>query len=299
MFLQRLCLPFVRDVHVDADISRDVSPSLTRSTASDKGIVTDFHFVDRPAQSLSVLERQRFIANFESALQSLQAWSFQKAWVPTVPRKLRVVVAPEFRISRALVPAWEGRGGVIEFPAHRVAAGRAAIVHELAHVFFPNGNRFLAEGLAIYLQALLGENPAFPNFSQPLHEAARNRLHDLLPAVASGDAAALDSLHLASLDAIPTPNPLTLEIGGRFCGEDNNGQATLYCLAGSFVKFLSDAHGLALFRRLYVRTPLRAGELDAGSVNRWLEVYGRSLTELEATWKSLLTEMRVLSRVSG
>ncbi len=41
----------------------------------------------------------------------------------------------------------------MEFPAWRVNAGKAAILHELAHVFFPNGNRFLAEGLAVYLQA--------------------------------------------------------------------------------------------------------------------------------------------------
>jgi hypothetical protein len=166
----------------------------------------------------------------------------------------------------------------------------------LAHVFFPNGNRLLAEGLAIYLQALLGRNPAFPNFSRPLHAAARDHVCDVLPAFATGDTAALDAFSFASLDAIPTPNPLTLEIEGRFCGEDKDGQTTLYCLAGSFVQFLIDVYGLALLRHLYIRTPLRVGELDAGPVNRWHEVYGRSLADLEDEWKSVLASTCVPSR---
>jgi hypothetical protein len=33
----------------------------------------------------------------------------------------------------------------MEFPAWRVMAGEAAIMHELVHVYFPNGNRLLAE----------------------------------------------------------------------------------------------------------------------------------------------------------
>ncbi len=288
-----------QDAHANASVSSidcDTSLSSAAAIKSDERIATDFRFGDGPAQSLSALERQQFIADFENAAKSLRAWSLRQEWDATVPRNLRVLVSSEFRISRALVPAWEGRSGTIEFPARRVVTGRAAIVHELAHVFFPSGNRLLAEGLAIYLQALLGRNPAFPNFSQPLHEAACNQLCSVLPAFAAGDTAAFDAFHVASLDAIPTPNPLTLEIGGRFCGEDKDGQATLYCLAGSFVQFLIDAYSLALFRRLYMRTPLRVGELDAGSAHRWREVYGRSLTDLEAEWKAMLARTRVPSR---
>jgi hypothetical protein len=299
MLLQRLYPALLQGGLVGSAIARGVSALSAYSTEYAGRVATDFRFIDRSAsQSLSASERQRFIADFDDAVKSLQRWSLEQAWASGAPHVLRVCVSPQFRISRALVPAWEGHSGVIEFPVRRVVAGQAAIVHELTHVFFPNGNRFLAEGLAIYLQALLGRNPTFPNFSQPLHEAARHRLNDVVPASRAGDAAVLDAFHLASLDAIPTPNPLTLEIGGRFCGEDKDGQATLYCLAGSYVQYLIESHGFALFRRLYTRTPLRVGELDAGSADRWLEVYGRSLFDLESQWKSLLTETGMPSRIS-
>lgn len=299
MLLQWLYPPSLRDALVDAGISRDVFPRPACSTEYAGHLATDFRFGDGSAHSLSDSVRRGFIADFEDAVKSLRLWSLERGWAPSAPRKLRVFVSPQFRISRGLVPAWEGRDGTIEFPARRVAAGQAAIVHELTHVFFPNGNRLLAEGLAIYLQALLGRNPTFPNFSQPLHQAAHDRLRDVLPAYAAGDVAALDAFHLASLDVIPTPNPLTLEIGGRFCGEDKDGQGTLYCLAGSFIQFLIETDGFALFRRLYERTPLRIGALDAGSAQRWSAVYDSALAVFEARWKSLLAEMVVPSRISA
>jgi hypothetical protein len=291
MLLQWFYPLFSKDARADAGVSRVASPGSAGTIEYDgKAVTAEFRFVDGPSGSLSAIERQAFIADFENAAKNLRAWSLRQRWaVPALP-KLGVVIAAAFRISRALVPAWEGRSGIIEFPARRVAAGRAAIVHELTHVFFPNGNRLLAEGLAIYLEALLGRNPAFPNFSQPLHESARHHLLRLLPAFASGDTTALERISIAPLDAIPTPNPLTLEIGGCFCGEDKDGQAAIYSLAGSFVQFLIDTRGLGKFRSLFARTPLRARELDAGSSNRWRDVYGQSLTDLDRAWKSMLAE---------
>jgi hypothetical protein len=299
MRLQWLYPLFWQDAHANASTSPDVSAlPLGRSVGFGEPIATAFHFGDAPTHALSAAERQGFVEDFEDAAKALRAWSLLHAWSVAAPQSFRVFVSAKYGISRALVPAWEGQGGTIEFPLRRVLAGQAAIVHELAHVFFPNGNRLLAEGFAIYLQALLGRNPGFPNFSQPLHEAARDRLGDVLPSFAGG-AAASGAFHLASLDAIPTPNPLTLEIGGRFCGEDKEGQGTLYCLAGSFVQFLIEAHGLGLFRRLYMLTPLRVRELDAGFADRWVEVYGRSLTDIEKKWKSLLVKMCIPLRAFG
>jgi hypothetical protein len=89
--------------------------------------------------------------------------------------ELRVVVSDQYQISKSLVPAWSGRAGQMEFPSRRVIAREAAIAHELIHVFFPNGNRFLAEGLAVYVQTAIGGNPAFPNFGKPLHELVREQ----------------------------------------------------------------------------------------------------------------------------
>lgn len=299
VLFQQFYEPFAQGALVDARISRDVSPPPPYLAEYDGCVVVDFCFVDGSAQSIAGLEQSRFIADFENALKSLRAWSLEQAWVQALLPNLQVVVSPEFRISRALVPAWNGRSGTIEFPARRVIAGQAAIVHELTHVFFPSGNRLLAEGLAIYLQALLGPNPTFPNFFQPLHQAALDRLYDTMPAARSSASSVLDEFQLASLDAIPTPNPLTLEIGGRFCGEDKDGQATLYCLAGSFVEFLINGYGLERFHRLYNLTPLRIGELDAGSTRRWLEAYDLSLSDLETRWKAFLTDMSSSFRISG
>jgi hypothetical protein len=289
--------PLFQSADANGSFSRDTSALSLRLGAKARArIAPEFHFADAGAGSLSSSERQRFVTDFEHAAEGLQAWSLRRAWSLAVPRKLRVFVSSEFRISRALVPAWEGRSGTIEFPARRVFAGEAAIVHELTHVFFPNGNRLLAEGLAVYLQALLGRNPAFPNFSQPLHASACRRLEAVLPAFAAGDASVLGSFRLASLDATPTPSPLTLEIAGCVCGEEKEGQATLYCLAGSFVQFLIDAYGFALFCHLYMHTPLWVGKLHAGSAKRWVEIYDKPLSDLEDEWKTVLASARIAAR---
>src|SRR3954464_8904465 len=73
----------------------------------------------------------------------------------------------------ALVPAWQGERGRIGFDSGRVNGGRAADLHELIHVYAPNGNRFLAEGLAVYGHQHLGGHPAFPNFRRDLAEMVR------------------------------------------------------------------------------------------------------------------------------
>ena len=176
----------------------------------------------------------------------------------------------------------------MEFPSWRVASRKAAIAHELVHVFFPSGNRFLAEGLAVYLQAEIGGNPAFPNFGRPLHELARELLHEMIPAFSPGHPDSLAQLHLADLDAIATPGPLELKVGGDLYGEEPRGQARIYPLAGSFVQFLIETRGLEQFRVLYGRTPLAPFEQAAGSRERWFDVYGLSFTALESEWKSLI-----------
>ena len=87
-------------------------------------------------------------------------------------------------------------------------------MHELVHVFFPNGNRLLAEGLSIHLQARIGANPAFPNFGQPLDDMAVDVLRRMAPEFAGGEAAALDAVNLAALDRIATPSGLRLRATG-------------------------------------------------------------------------------------
>jgi hypothetical protein len=189
----------------------------------------DVRFIngDGPASAVGPDQQQEFITGFHRDHASLKTWAGTVGWALPVIRNLQVSVSDAYRISRALVPAWEGRIGWMEFPARRVIAQNAAILHELAHVYFPNGNRLLAEGFAIYLQDVIGGNPAFPNFGRPLHEVARTVLREIVPGFATGDAAALDQLRLADLYRIATPNPLTLEIGGHVFGEEARGQGRL------------------------------------------------------------------------
>jgi hypothetical protein len=165
---------------------------------------------------------------------------------------------------------------------------KAAILHELVHVFFPNGNRFLAEGLAVHLQDSLGGNPAFPNFGKPLHRNVCELLLEKTPPTSSEDPLGLGEVHLAELDLIPTPNPLTLRVGAEIYGEDKRGQAFVYPIAGSFVQFLLETRGIERFRSLYTQTQLLPLVLNAGSLDRWSDVYCMTFADLENEWKSMI-----------
>lgn len=248
-----------------------------------------FEFVSGGDQSLSAADQARFRADFRRELTRLQAWLAQaQDWASPPRPAFQVRVSAGYKISRALVPAWDGHRGLMEFPAWRVRACKAAILHELTHVYLPNGNRSLAEGLATYLQALLGGNPAFPNFDRPLHRMARDCLIDMTPGFLSEKAQAGEGVRLAELDATPTPNPLTLEAARPRYEQERGFQAAIYAIVGSFVEFLIETRGLARFQRLYGLTPLVAGQLAAGAPARWSDIYGHALADLEAEWKSLI-----------
>ena len=157
--------------------------------------------------SLSADQQASFKSDLRRELAAIATWAREVGWPPPPAIELQVLVSDEYRIPRSLIPAALGRRGRMEFPAWKVVAGEAAIAHELTHVLFPNGNRLLAEGLAVYLQAKVGGNPAFPNFGTPLHELARELTHRMLPELAPGDAASLEKLRLSDLDRIATPSP--------------------------------------------------------------------------------------------
>jgi hypothetical protein len=251
--------------------------------------IFDFGGVEATASPCMPAARQRkFKADFCRELANLERWSIRHHWLPFSPAGLQVLVSDEYRISRSLVPAWFGRRGRMEFPAQRAIEDDAAIMHELVHVYFPNGNRLLAEGLAVYVQTEIGGNPAFPNFSMPLHDVVRAYLPEMMPEFTSGPVNSLEPIRLAQLDAIATPDPLTLSVGQKRYGADTYGQLRVYPIAGSFVQFLIEAHGADKLRTLFMQTPLVPFQREAGSPERWIDVYGRSLTELENDWRSLI-----------
>jgi hypothetical protein len=279
------------DLHfrkTDSDDDAEPLKFSTRANSRFGSLTFEFRSSDQIGRQLTSDHQNQFKADFHREAGRLEDWAAARGWpAPSIPN-LQVTVSDQFKISKALVPAWNGRAGHMEFPSWRVASRKAAIAHELVHIFFPNGNRFLAEGLAVYLQAEIGGNPAFPNFGRPLHELVRKLLHEMIPEFSPGRPDSLAQLHLADLDAIATPGPLELKVGEDVYGEEPRGQAHLYPIAGSFVQFLIETRGLEQFRVLYERTPLVPFEQAAGSRQRWLDVYGLSFAALEGEWKSLI-----------
>ena len=175
----------------------------------------------------------------------------ERYWGATWPDTIRIHVDASFRISRALVPGHLGNRGFMEMPLRGVRNNDGALLHEIVHIYAPGDNRFLAEGLAVYLHQKLGGNRAFPNFGRTLDAEARQRLSE------AGS--------LARLNSVQTPTPL-----GSVLREQS-----AYVLAGSFVGFLIERYGLPQFRKLY------AGE-------GYEAVYGKSLDGLEREWRMAL-----------
>lgn len=173
-------------------------------------------------------------------------------WGATWTDPIRIHVSSAYRISRALVPGHLGNRGFMEMPLRRVNDSSGALLHEMVHIYAPNQNRFLAEGLAVYLHTKLAANPALPNFGEDLPRAARRSLWGVSS--------------LAALNDVRTPRPLGTVM------ED----MTAYILAGSFVEFLIEGYSLALFRSLYETS-------DYG------KVYGKPFATLEKEWRASLS----------
>ena len=268
-----------------------VKKSTQLGTNGDNGIKKiDFEFecARDGAAALTEAQRIEFEDDVCREIILLQEWAADLDWIEFPIPELKIILSDRYSISKSLVPAWSDRAGYMEFPTWRVAARKAAILHELVHVFFPNGNRFLAEGLAVHLQDSIGGNPAFPNFGKPLHRNVRELLLEKTPPTSSEDPLGLGQIHLAELDLIPTPNPLTLRVGAELYGEDQRGQAFVYPIAGSFVQFLLETLGVERFRSLYAQTPLLPLVLNAGSPDRWSDVYCMTFADLENEWKSMI-----------
>jgi hypothetical protein len=290
---ERLLLPESGADFLAPALHREGDATDPFSGKSGAGIVVDF---GEPASDsgdliLTPVQKQTFREDIAREQAAVQNWFGRQQWLPDSTPDLHVEVSARFRISKSLVPAWSGRRGWMEFPTSRVASRQAAVAHELTHVYFPNANRFLAEGLALWVQAEIGSNPAFPNFGKPLHALAYEILTDILPEFHLGRQNGVESvapLHLADLDMIATPSPLTLKVGPNVYGEEPRGQRVVYAIAGSFAAFLIGTRGVAKFREIYLRTPLRPQFCDAGTQDRWTDVYRFSLTELEAEWKSMI-----------
>src|SRR5215467_924084 len=198
-------------------------------------LLASFDFAGRTGQHsypcASPAQQTNFQRDFKEQLESIQvALSGYKdrdgmEWLPLdaalpprttsglyQPRSdFHIFVSEVYPRSRALIPAWLGQRGWMEFPAHRVVAGEAGLAHEIVHVLFPNGNRLLAEGLAVYLQdKLCPQVPVYPNFGDRLETL----VVEFLRTNFKGNAhVALWNIDLDGLERISTPDKFRLRIG--------------------------------------------------------------------------------------
>lgn len=199
-------------------------------------------------------------AAFQSEMQRARV-KVREWWGASFEDAISIETNTDRVLSMALIPAWRGERGTMIFGAKRVNAGEAATVHEMIHVYAPNANRFLAEGLAVYGHDLLGGPPAYPNFGKSLDDLAARSVNREVA---------------IALERTPTPNPLETV--------SKEGEA----IAGSFVKFLIERHGMDKFRTLYALTPLLALQRDPGAPARWQQIYGESFESIVDVWLTAL-----------
>ena len=175
----------------------------------------------------------------------------EKYWGPTWRDPIRIQVSSQYAAANTLVQN-DGKPGRIDMPLDRVRDRTGALLHEITHNYAFTENRFLYEGLGVYLQDKIGAARSFPNFGRPLDAAA---------AEVAGAAGSL-----GALNAVRFPRPLASVMDNR----------AAYLLAGSFVKYLMDRKGgLDKFRALYT-----SGDYQA--------TYGVAFTALERDWRAYL-----------
>jgi len=273
---------------------------------------------------LSPAQQSRFEQDFREQLEAVvaelsackdrdgAAWLAPERLLPPRPTcgpyrprsDFHVFVSEAYPIARALVPAWLGQRGWMEFPAHRVVAGEAAIAHELVHVLLPNGNRMLAERLVTNLQhKLFPTQHVFPNFGSSFEEMVAAFLRIRFPADPAG---ALWQMNLDALEKISTPDRMSLRIDAHLIGSRSMDRAptpeeekAVYAIVASVVEFLvenwigDDLLAAANFGSRYKSTPLRPLERDSGDPDRWQRCYqggglSYSFADLALLWKTYM-----------
>ncbi|MBT4906121.1 MAG: hypothetical protein HOK98_12940 [Rhodospirillaceae bacterium] len=212
------------------------------------------------APPLSGSDQRAFVEKFRTELTKVCTW-----WDGDFTGPYRIEIEDSRGTSMALIPAWRGNRGQVIFRMRTIRQGNSPITHEIVHAVAPNGNRFLAEGLASHAHDALGGQAAFPNFGNDLHTSARKFAADA---------------DMPALDRLATPTRLQLP--------DLQPQGA-YLVAGSFVRYLIETHGMEKFRALYAITPLVERGRFAGLPRRWNDIYGMSFEELVDAWRTRIT----------
>jgi hypothetical protein len=212
------------------------------------------------APPLSGSDQRAFVDKFRTGLTKVCTW-----WEGDFAGPYRIEIEDNRGTSMALIPAWRGNRGQVIFRMRTIRQGNSPVTHEIVHAVAPNGNRFLAEGLATHAHDALGGQAAFPNFGNDLHTRARQFAAD-------ADMTALERLATPSRMQLPDLQP-----------------QGAYLVAGSFVRFLIETHGMDKFHALYAITPLVERGRFAGLAKRWNDIYGVTFEELVNAWRTEIT----------
>lgn len=176
--------------------------------------------------------------------------------------KIRVLIDPEASTpSQMRASIFLPQERVLAFfDARSPADVSLAITHEVTHVLAvsanrANRNRFLDDGLAVFLQAELDELPAYPNFHHGLHIATANGQLERGDLLAFEDTEATRRRPSGSLDL-----------------------KMAYLQQGSFTQFLLESYGLDAYLRHYYGQPAEAA-------------FGQSLVALDAKWRAFIESL--------
>lgn len=152
----------------------------------------------------------------------------------------------------------------IVIPSAQVRNGRAVSAHELTHLLAQGwANGLLKEGLAVYGQDRIGEQPAWPNFGQDIHQAAWAEI-----VVPNADVRGPGDANRV----LSTPNPGKTAL-----------RLAAYRVAGSWVKWLIEEQMNGDISR-FMQVLYRSGS--------YRKALGKSFQELRPLWKTFVTSRR-------
>jgi hypothetical protein len=233
---------------------------------------------------------KQFKNDFYLRKETLEQYLTSTNFTQLFPGDFEVEVFEKQPHSEALLFVWDGRRGHMYFPPHRVKDRAAAILHEIAHVHAPNAVRFLAEGFPAYLEEKMGNINAYP--------ADGSRIECAIGAFKSS---ALAAVKLEMFDIVPTKRTVFLGdnmgLEAAFPASEqgkNKRRHYSYLISASFVKFLIHGHGQKQFKALYDLTPLIPMQTTEADPARYHQIYGKSLTELQADWRTWLGQRQTL-----
>ncbi len=206
-------------------------------------------------ENISSEMAQEFSEQAEKAFRDVTAYLSKKYR----QGRIYIYVSDKHDIPRAtkdnevLIPANRIRGDAGGPP--EIAGRGPAIAHELTHVIAPSRNkpnRYLDEGLAVFIQEKFGTDKAFPNMGEDVHKLTARSIRTV------GKAIPIHKLEETRNSS------LTGDL-----------RRLAYLQEGSFVRYLIEKYGIEDFMAMY----------EGKSYER---VYKKSLEDLERDWNEFI-----------